>query len=360
MRKNFYWSMAAVVCAGVASLLAWSNQQPPSKGAPSGQTPGQPAIAKQPRDGDFTVVSWNLQWFFDADRSDNQSDVANENAPTLKKDYEWRLDVTADAIAKLNPTILAVQEFENRKVCDDLAKRIKEKHQIDYQVCFTQGRDTATEQDVACFAKNGVNPQFFRANDRDFDPRRHKVPSKQIMLEFTWGQNAQQRKITLINVHLKAGTNEGDELDRIEQAEVINKWVKDAHKNNRFVMVMGDMNSVPPLAQLKGKCVNDTLKGKDTPNDKDDDLDDLVDELEGDEKITYGGKRSTLDHILVSPKFKKGPGLAFDSISNERKVCIRGDGPDFKWKGDRRFWRIPEEERDLSDHYPLKAGFKIK
>ena len=68
-----------------------------------------------------------------------------------------------------------------------------------------------------------------------------------------------------------------------------------------------------------------------------------------------------LDHIFVSPKLKNGPGIAFDTISNRKDVVIRGSGPDFKLKlRDRRYWKFDEEERDLSDHYPLQARFRVK
>jgi endonuclease/exonuclease/phosphatase family metal-dependent hydrolase len=321
---------------------------------------GPQALAQ--RSGDLTIATWNLEWFFDWYLDDNQSELAKVNSAPSKKDWEWRLDVTADAIAKLRPSLLALQEIENRKVMEELSRRIQDRHQLKYDVCFIQGRDSSTEQDVAILCQSGLRPQVRRAPEpRDFDRRQEKSVTKQLMVELPWGQEPHLRHLTIITVHLMAGEEVGKEMDRCDQARYIKRWVREEHRRNHYVVLLGDMNTVPmrPNRDLKDSAI-DVLTGKDTPNDPDDDLVDVVQSLGPEDRVTFAGKHSTLDHILISPKLRQGPGIAFENISNRRDVAIRGKMPDSLWRGDRRFWKIPSEERDVSDHYPLMAHFRMK
>lgn len=337
----------------LSALLCTSVAQTPSK--------VQQPLAE--RKGDLSVVTWNLEWFYDNDIKDNQSETAKLNSAPTRKDWEWRLRATGDAIAKMNPTILCLQEIENKKVLDELAHTIKERHNLDYEVCFVQGRDTFTEQDVGVLVKRGLRPNYHRAPEpRNWNSREVKPLTKQIMVEIPWGDGPTQRRLTFIDVHLMAGDDIGKEMDRCDQARFIKHWIRDEHKAGHYVILMGDLNT----AEVRGsnppkEKALDILAGKDTPNDPDDDLEDVTNIMPVMDRITFGSRGSMLDHIFVSPKLKHGPGITFDTISNRRDVVIRGKGPDFKLRlPDRRFWKIDEDERDLSDHYPLLARFKMK
>lgn len=323
-----------------------------------------PEKVQQPlaqRTGDLSVVTWNLEWFYDNDIKDNQSETSKLSSAPTRKDWEWRLKATADAIARMKPTILCLQEIENKKVLDELAKTIKDNHDLDYEVCFAQGRDSFTEQDVGVLVRRGLRPNYHRAPEpRNWNSREMKPPTKQIMVEIPWGEGATLRKLSFINVHLMAGEDVGKEMDRCDQARFIKRWIVEEHRHGHFVILMGDMNTAEVRGQVKERAI-DVLTGKDTPDDKEDDLEDITNIMPPIDRITFGSRGSMLDHILISPKLKSGPGISFESISNRRDVSIRGVGPDHRLKlRDRRFWKIDEDERDLSDHYPLQARFKMK
>lgn len=326
------------------------------------QPPGKTAIPLAERKGDLSVATWNLEWFYDWDINDNQSETAKINSAPSKKDWEWRLRATADAIAKIKPTVLCLQEIENRKVLDALAATIKERHHIDYEVCFAQGRDTFTEQDVGILVLRGLRPQSRRAPEpRNWNSREVKPLTKQLMVEIPWGDGPNQRRLTFINVHLMAGDDIGKEMDRCDQARFIKHWIRDEHKAGHYVILVGDMNTAEVRNAEPKERALDVLTGKDTPSDPDDDLDDVTNIMPPMDRITFGSRGSMLDHILISPKLKKGPGITFNTISNRRDIVIRGQGPDFKLRlRDKRFWKIDEDERDLSDHYPLLAKFIMK
>jgi endonuclease/exonuclease/phosphatase family metal-dependent hydrolase len=326
------------------------------------QPPEKVAIPLAERKGDLSVATWNLEWFYDWDINDNQSETAKINSAPSRKDWEWRLKATADAIAKMKPTVLCLQEIENKKVLDQLCVTIKERHRLDYEVCFAQGRDSFTEQDVGVLVLRGLRPQFRRAPEpRNWNSREMKPLTKQLMVEIPWGDGPNMRRLTFINVHLMAGDDIGKEMDRCDQARFIKRWIEDEHKRGHYVVLMGDLNTAEVRGNPPKEKALDILAGKDTPDDKDDDLEDVTNIMPVMERITFGSRGSMLDHIFISPKLKNGPGIAFDTISNRKDVVIRGEGPDFKLKlRDRRFWKIDEDERDLSDHYPLLAKFRVK
>ncbi|HMO34968.1 MAG TPA: endonuclease/exonuclease/phosphatase family protein [Gemmatales bacterium] len=327
-----------------------------------GTEPQQQGTTLTERTGELSVATWNMEWFYDWDISDNQSETAKINSAPSRKDWEWRLKTTAEAISKLNPTILCLQEIENRKVLEQLSATLEQNHQLHYDVCFVKGRDTFTEQDVGVLVRRGLRPQVRRAPEpRNWNSRERKPLTKQIMLEIPWGEGVTLRKLTIFNVHLLAGEELGREMDRCDQARFIKRWIEEEHKRGNFVILAGDFNTAEVRTIESYQRALDVVAGKDTPDNPDDDLEDVVNLLPPIERITYGKRGAMLDHIFISPKLKSGPGIAFDSIRNRKDVAIRGKGPDFSLKfQDRRFWKVDEDERDLSDHYPLLAIFRMK
>lgn len=81
--------------------------------------------AADPKPEKITVATWNLEWFFDNYQGDNRSDLAKKLSAPTRADWDWRLKHTADVIAKLQPTILCLQEVENQQVVYYLRKNSK-------------------------------------------------------------------------------------------------------------------------------------------------------------------------------------------------------------------------------------------
>jgi hypothetical protein len=74
---------------------------------------------------ELKIATWNLEWFFDDFKANNRSDVAKEQSAPSRDEWEWRVGNFAAAIAKFEPTILAVQEIEDRGVMQNLTKVLK-------------------------------------------------------------------------------------------------------------------------------------------------------------------------------------------------------------------------------------------
>lgn len=309
-----------------------------------------------PNDGLLRIGTWNLEWFFDDDPSDNKSELAHKMTAPSKLEYQWRVTHTAEVIAKLRPTILALQEVENRKVVEDLARELRTKQKLDYHVAFVQGTDTATEQDVAFL----VLPAKFKAQRGERDARiireknRYTVPSKHLFLDLTFGDGNRQIKLTLVTVHLRSGRDGEDQRQR--QARTLRYWLEDPIKHGENVIVLGDLNSAEHVGKEGHESSVGILRGLDTPS-KDDDLEDLSSHLPTpkDRKTHAGGLE--LDRIFVTPALMRNDGrLHFTKIENGRSLVVRGKGPD---PARDTIFAITPDERDVSDHYPLIATFAI-
>ena len=63
-----------------------------------------------------TVATWNLEWFYDDFQGDNRTDLSREQSSPDRSEWDWKKRVVAEVIAEIRPTILCLQEVENRDV----------------------------------------------------------------------------------------------------------------------------------------------------------------------------------------------------------------------------------------------------
>ena len=114
---------------------------------------GTTVVAQQPAvqsDGNepLSVMTWNLEWFYDENPGDNFSRLAREKSAPDRGKWDWRRDAIANRIAGVRPTVVAVQEIENRRVLYYLTRALSRNHQLSYNEYALEGRDFFTEQDV--------------------------------------------------------------------------------------------------------------------------------------------------------------------------------------------------------------------
>lgn len=305
---------------------------------------------------DISIGTWNVEWFFDHDTSDNESDSARENSPPSKADYQWKAGAIAEAIAQLDVTVIALQEVENEKVVKRVAELLKTKHSLNYDVGFKQGTDSATEQDVAVLVKQGVT----------FSCSRYKYPaglrgkqdykdvSKHLFVTLDFDTPIGKERVLLVTAHLFAA----DPEEQRRQARTIRYWLSDRPAKGENIVVLGDMNSRQRFNETTPDSAVGILRGFQSP-DKKDDLFDVDQKLSGDARRTHISGQE-FDRILISSALESDkPGkedLILDTVEMRSDVVVRKD-PD----RDRRsnLWKIPPAERDISDHYPIVARFKL-
>ena len=181
--------------------------------------------------GEIRLATWNLEWFFDHDTNDNDSDLSHEQSAPDAAEYQSRVDGFAEAIASMNPHVLALQEIENEKVVEDIAERLESSHSLDYSVVFVQGRDSYTEQDVAFLVKDGTTVTASRF-EFDFEgDDRYKDLSKHLRITAT----IEGHTLEIITVHLITSTG-----DRKRQARTLREWAEDLVLEN--LVILGDFN----------------------------------------------------------------------------------------------------------------------
>ena len=124
-------------------------------------------ICADPPPQKLVVATWNLEWFFDDHTGDNYQDLPKQQSAPSSAEWEWKLTGVAKAIAEIKPTILALQEVENRRVLYYLTRKLKTDYGLDYSVAFIEGDDSFTEQDVAVLAQSGLVGFAFKRQTRE-------------------------------------------------------------------------------------------------------------------------------------------------------------------------------------------------
>ncbi len=303
----------------------------------------------------ITIATWNVEWFFDAHQGDNSSDLAKQQSAPERDEWEWKLSAVAGAIAEMQPSILALQEVENRQVVYQLTKRLAEKHGLNYRIAFIEGWDIYTEQDVAVIYRSGLVQFSFREQTSEmFNSREYYNLNKHIFCEFQWSEGDDLESLTLLNVHLRA-TPEKHDLRR-KQCRLIRAWLKNALDNGEHVIVIGDLNTEELAGSIQPGSDLAILCGWET-NDESDDLVDLNQFLADHDRSTHQiGKQ--FDRILVSQSMmndiKRPRNPVFFKIENLRDAVVVGSQDKNHFN---EFYNIPQAERDFSDHYPIIAKF---
>lgn len=344
--RNFSVLLRPILCTlwGVLALtphLSVSAQQWPADRAPK----------------ILTVATWNLEWFFDDETQNNRSAVAKEQSAPNREEWDWRVAMFASAIANFEPTILAVQEIEDRNCMQALTKVLKDRHDLSYRVAFIDGYDSGTEQDVAILFRSGLVEYSRREQSFSmFNSKEFYNLSKHLIARFEWQAGDRTIPLTLMVMHLRA-TADAAEL-RSKQARLAHEWMRQQIANGENVIVLGDFNVEEPAGAIQpdGDGMH-LLLGKGTP-ETDDDLLDLLERAPADSRRTHLILDKQFDRILASSSLVQGSGgYRFEKIQVLSQLNIRGDGPDADhW--DTRYTK-DRNERDLSDHHPVMATLEL-
>lgn len=309
---------------------------------------------------ELTVATWNLEWFFDDFKGNNRSDVAKEQSSPSSEEWQWKLYTVAAAIAKFQPTILAVQEIEDRSVMNALTKALKDKHNLTYRVAFIEGYDSSTEQDVAIIYRSGLVEFSRREQTQEmFASKEYYNLSKHMFAKFEWQANGKTHSLTALVLHLRA-TADAAELRR-QQAKLAHAWMSAGIEAGENRVILGDLNVEEMAGSVKpdGDGMFDLL-GRRTEKTSDD-LFDLLEFAPEGKRQTHLILEKQFDRILVSKSMlpsTPGPGIKFKSIEVLSQYNIRGEGADLDhW--DTRYTK-DRAERDISDHHPVMATFEFR
>ena len=341
-------------------LVSCFFSRPSYSDEPSKEPSGSGDSSEQEK---LTVMTWNLEWFFDEQTADNFSKLAKEKAAPSRSDWDWRRDAFARAIAKPKPTILALQEIENQRVLYYLTRALDRNHSLQYDDLFIQGRDFFTEQDVGMLFRapaDAVSISQMRRTRQQSGGTTYFDVTKHILAVFEFPVGDSTERVTVMNVHLRSRL-EGLPM-RLRQARLIQQWIGKAIAGGENVILLGDMNTEERGNVTVAESDLGVLAGKES-REASDDLIDLSLRIPDRQRQTHLLPGRQFDRILVSQSLVDDapdrPDLVFESIEVAKELCVRGkqDEQEVHWE---HYWKLPEDERDLSDHYPMIATFGVK
>ncbi|MEZ6096512.1 MAG: endonuclease/exonuclease/phosphatase family protein [Pirellulaceae bacterium] len=304
------------------------------------------------------VATWNLEWFFDHQTTGN-SDIARQQSAPSAAEWKWKVERVANVISQLKPDILALQEVEGRDQVYELVQELKNKHQETYRYCFIGGYDFGTEQDVAIIYRDGLVEYSRREQTQEmYESRKFYNLSKHLIARFQWGSGDAKQNLTVLVAHFRAAA-EQEEL-RIRQARLAHEWMSEAAANGENVLILGDFNSEHSCTDTSSKSDMGVLKGLETP-DTNDDFVDLNTYLPENIRQTHMGDKE-FDRILASNAVIQDSPDRIDMVFSQRIIVrsdlvITGTKDTDHFNG---FYKIPQNERDVSDHYPVMAEFLFK
>lgn len=324
----------------VFSPNAPAGGQPPVRSAVAARSAagGVPAAVQLTNGDEIDVMTWNLKFFYDADTSDNVSELALEQSADSDAEFAQRLERAAVVIRNAGlPEIVALQEVENQKVVQRLADALNANHGANYKVGFVQGKDSYTEQDVAfLYEDRGLSVEFQRIPTAGFsNSNLYKMPSKHCVMAITHTLAAGQTKqLLLVNCHFVAGGQASSEAQRKKQSRVVNRFVANsiAARPTCGVIVLGDMNANIRHAATTAQDSMGVLRGMSTSSAADDLLDLHGELAPANRKTHVSGKE--LDRIFLSGSLLDEEGLVFSQVTVRRDLV-----------------------QNESDHFPLIATF---
>ena len=306
----------------------------------------------------ITVATWNLEWFYDDYKGDNRGELAKKLSAPSREEWDWRLNKVAGVIAKLKPTILALQEVENQQVVYYLTRKLQKVHGIKYRIAFIQGYDFFTEQDVAVIYQDGLVEYSRREQTAsEYKSNRFRNVSKHLFARFQWGDGEAKQTLNLVNVHLTATPKKEDV--RKKQCRLIHHWMKEKLEAGENVMILGDFNTEHKAGTYSKDTDIGIMAGRETESTGDD-LTDLHTKLPEDQQMTHMIDRA-FDRILVSASM-----MADDENRKDMVVSRAVTRSDLVIQGEKDkdhrdvYYKIKREERDLSDHYPMMVEILIK
>lgn len=312
---------------------------------------------------DLSVMTWNVEWFFDESSDDNYSDLAIEKTAASRQQWEWKRDVVAAGIAAAKPTIVALQEVENRRVLWYLSRALNRNHKLSYQEVGIEGRDFFTEQDVGMMIglpaevvqmSRMEQTRAMKATERYFSLSKHLMT----VVEFPVDKRTEQ--VYLLNLHLRAKPETA--ALRVRQARLAHLWVADLVKAGKHVIVLGDMNTEIKATEITDDSDMGVLCGMETKSTADD-LVDLNQYLPADMRGTHLLPGREFDRICVSKSLvaddPNRSDLVFSGIRVMKELNIRKglDSREDHWDG---YWEMPDDARDVSDHLPVMATFQVR
>ncbi len=194
---------------------------------------------------EFTVATWNVEHF--VDEHDN---------PYVQRDQEFektpeQITAIAETIRAVDADIFAFQEIEG----SDLLRAFAEEHLADMgYLHFVSAPDDNWHQNVALMSRFPLGPITSMTAVATPVPQFEEGESNLIndRLFIAEVHPAEDFRLLVVNVHLKAGGGENNAAWRRGQIELIRRWLDDQLRLDPElnICILGDFNCTPNSAEM--------------------------------------------------------------------------------------------------------------
>lgn len=326
-----------VACASPSESVTPEDPTPALALEVSSEPPAPPPAPppKVPADA-MAVGTFNLQWAFDSLDADRRSKVAREAAARTEDDWAWKRDRIAEILAHEKLDIVALQELGGERELQDLVSSVAVKGGHPYEIAWQPSTDRFTGQQVAILSRFPIR-----------EVRRYELSiSKHIAadIELPHGEI-----LTVIAVHLRAGSYASHEAERAKQARSLKRRTSLIQKQHP-VLVLGTVNSPSLPSEYEYRThAPGILAGAHTRGVEHDDCMDS-----GDEGFA---QRTTVDGEALDRIFSCGLRIRRAETSAIEEIRRDAQDPD-----DRAWSDVPVEDapyRDVSDHFVVWAEVEL-
>lgn len=275
------------------------------------------AIATFAQADTITLATMNCYWFL------GQEESQAADKPRTTEEYSLKAGHLVGLLPAEPPLFIGLQEIGNDRDVQALAHSAFRRYGHTYASLFSQGKDTATKQDVGALFDTaqgwGVYGQASRVSELE------RELSKHLVVRLT---NA-VATLDVAVVHLRRAIGAEGSAKQKDQCRALLRWaMRHLAKNPQAnVVILGDLNETKPVGSPEQSLA--VLFQAQPP------MVDAFAFLRGKARTHAGG--GAFDRILVSEAIVKGAArLKFDSVEIRRHSHGKG-----------------EDRRLYTDHFPV-------
>lgn len=191
-----------------------------------------------------TVISWNVQTFFDGEKDNCEYEEFKKTSLWNREKYQNRLKKLCSVIEQLNADIYIFQEIENEKILYDISNQLagkswNSKNNWNYS-CFSKPEGTA----IGCAVLSKYELSNLTTHQLDIRSLKSEQPAMRYILQVA--AKTENKSLTIFVNHWKSksGGEEKTEIWRDWQESLLSRLLNEYSEStdNPQVVLCGDFN----------------------------------------------------------------------------------------------------------------------
>ena len=191
-----------------------------------------------------TVISWNVQTFFDGEKDNCEYEEFKKTSLWNREKYQNRLKKLCSVIEQLNADIYIFQEIENEKILYDISNQLagkswNSKNNWNYS-CFSKPEGTA----IGCAVLSKYELSNLTTHQLDIRSLKSEQPAMRYILQVAAETDNKSLTIFVNHWKSKSGGEEKTEIWRDWQESLLSRLLNEYSEStdNPQVVLCGDFN----------------------------------------------------------------------------------------------------------------------